>query len=134
MRFLQSRNKRSLAMVALLSGAGWVEATDLDPEAVDAARRNLELNQLSSKCRIDSRPLTQLRDPFDLVVANLEMPMLLELSAEVARLTAAAGTLVVSGFMTASAELVVGAFEVEGLRIAWRERLAGWELLQLAKD
>lgn len=121
-----------LAMVALLSGASFVEATDVDPVAVAAATDNLRHNGLAERARVSARPLAALTGPFDLVVANLETPILLDLCAELARLTAPEGRLCLSGVLQEHAERVLAACSAAGLGERSRETLHGWVELTLA--
>lgn len=86
-----------LAIVAALSGAGSVTGIDVDPIAIAAARRNARLN--GARARLETTPLSAIAGTFELVVANLEAPVLLALAADLARCTAPGGALVVTGFI-----------------------------------
>ena len=121
-------------MVALLSGAGFVEATDVDPVAVDAARGNVALNRLPDRCRISDRALAQVEAELDLVVANLEAPILLELGAELARVTSPGAMLSVSGLMADRADEVAAALAAHELHVTHRDQLDDWVLLELTRN
>lgn len=88
-----------LAVAASRLGARAVVAADLDPEAVDSARLHASLNRVAlSVVRGDGgRPFRA--GSFDLVLANLTAPLLLERRREIAELAAPAATLVLSGFL-----------------------------------
>jgi ribosomal protein L11 methyltransferase len=122
-----------LAIVALGSGARFVEATDADPVAVAAATENLRLNGMAERARVSGRRLAELGEPFDLVAANLETPILLDLCADLARLTAPSGQLCLSGVLREQAEPVLAAFAAAGWHPASRETLEGWVALALTR-
>ena len=65
-----------LAIVAKRAGAGRVLAIDISEEAVRSCRENAELNGVQIECR-PAGP-SEVRDKFDLVVANLELPIFRE--------------------------------------------------------
>jgi ribosomal protein L11 methyltransferase len=122
-----------LAMVALLSGASWVAATDIDAIAVAAARRNLELNQLQDRCRVMERPLTEITERFDLVVANLEARALVDESRHLAEVTSDGGCLVVSGLLRERAEEVAESLQGHGLVVSRTETLHDWCAIELVR-
>ena len=72
-----------------------------------AAQRNAELNGLQDRARFSLPPSADER--FDLVVANLERPALLENAAAIAGALAPQGTLIVTGFLADQAEAVLAA-------------------------
>jgi len=123
-----------LAMVALLSGATWVTATDVDPVAVAAARRNVELNRLHHRCRVTDQPLADVAERFDLVVANLDAQTLLDESHNLAKATNPDGHLVVSGLLRERAEEVLGSLQRHGLVATGSDALDDWCVLELRRN
>jgi ribosomal protein L11 methyltransferase len=88
-----------LALAAARLGASSVVAADLDPEATHAARTHARVNAVRLHVvRADGgrafRP-----GAFDLVVANLTTPLLVERAREITGLRAARGALVLSGLL-----------------------------------
>lgn len=65
-----------LAVVAKLLGAGRVLGIDVCPDAVRECRENAELNRVEVECR-EAKP-SQLKETFDLLVANLELSIFRE--------------------------------------------------------
>ena len=122
-----------LAMVALCTGAESVDATDIDPVAVDSARHNLALNNLSEQCRVHAGSFPPGSVRFDLVAANLEAPILLDLAKALAQWTAPRGSLLVSGLLESASPPVVKALEAAGLRVARRGARDGWSLIELVR-
>jgi ribosomal protein L11 methylase PrmA len=70
---------------------------------------------------------------FDLIVANLEAPSLLELAGDLAARTEPSGRLLVSGLRRSAAQPVIQALQSAGLRIAWHDARDGWSLLELER-
>jgi ribosomal protein L11 methyltransferase len=91
-----------LALAAARLGAGLVRGIDVDPEAVEVARRNAEENGLGARCRLDDTPLERVDGgAFDLVLANLSAPVLVRLKHRLAGLVGPGGWLLWSGLLEA---------------------------------
>lgn len=104
-----------LAIAAVLLGARGALATDTDPDAVDAARANAELNGVSDKMEIlrvePDRPLGAASHAgFDLVVANIYAETLTGLRDHLTSCVNDEGHLVLSGIEASRWHLVEEAF------------------------
>ena len=84
-----------LGLCALALGAAYVVAVDIKPEAVEATRRNAELNDM--KVEATPAPLGDIDDSFDVVVANIGRAAIVELAPQLVRLTSPGGWLAISG-------------------------------------
>jgi ribosomal protein L11 methyltransferase len=89
-----------LSVAAALLGASRVVAVELDRDALPVARRHAELNRVTvSLVRADGaralRPAS-----FDLVVANVTAPLLIERAEELVRAARGRGSLVLAGLLT----------------------------------
>ena len=115
-----------LALVAAISCRGRVLGLDVAPAALGAARRNATKNRLSDRCKFSRRPLAQVRGRFDLVLANIEAWVLLELAADLARVTAPAGHLVLSGLLCERGDELLARLQAEGLSEVGRDEEDGW--------
>jgi len=120
-----------LAMVAASCGAARVLGLEVDPVAVRSARHNARLNRLEGRCTFSLRPLERLGRRFDLVVANIEAWVLLELARPLAAALGPGATLLVSGLLSGRAPELLGRFAEFGLSLRGRDRQKGWELLEL---
>ena len=98
-----------LGLCALRLGAARLVAVDTKPAAVEATRRNAELNGLGAMVTATSDGLDRLDGPFDVIVANVGRSALVELGADLVRLLAPDGWLAISGF-SPSQRAQVGAF------------------------
>lgn len=123
-----------LAMAAALFGARWVVGIDNDPEAVKAARANCHLNGLSKRIEISDQNLQDIKNTFDLVVANIVHDVLLELSKELARVTGEAGSLVLSGLIEgAQSDNITRSLEDKGFQLVDKRTDGQWCALLLKK-
>jgi ribosomal protein L11 methyltransferase len=88
-----------LAVAAARRGASHVTACDIDADAIASVALHARLNRVSlGIVRADGARAFQER-AFDLVLANLTAPLLLERAGEVSSLLAPGGALVLSGFL-----------------------------------
>lgn len=96
-----------LAVGAAMLGAPYVEAVDISAGAIDVTRDNAARNGVEAQIVASTRTLGELEGPFDVVVANILAPVLVDLAPELRRLTAASGVLIVSGILEASHDHVL---------------------------
>jgi ribosomal protein L11 methyltransferase len=106
-----------LGLVAACHGATSVLGVDLDAPSVRFANQNAERNQRSGVCRFMATPVETLDTTFDVVVANIERPVLLGLLPELRRRTKPGGALVIAGFLDSDAADLTRAGERLGLSI-----------------
>ncbi len=129
-----------LAIAGKALGAGFTVGLDVDPAAVFIARRNLGLNMRCNPNPADSNPYIHvvvggaecIKGVFDIVVANLAAPTLLNLRDN---LVAAAGSfLILSGIADAMAEEVFRSYGSTGCCTIMRRRLEEWNAALLQKS
>jgi ribosomal protein L11 methyltransferase len=88
-----------LAVAAARLGAERVAATDLDPEATDSILHHARLNDVSLQIvRADGGRAFK-PGVFDLLLANLTAPLLIERAEEITALVAPEGRLILSGLL-----------------------------------
>ncbi len=92
-----------LAMVAALLGAKQVYAVDIDPQAIQAARDNIDRNGLAKKIEVAhvdecSLPVA------DILLANILMNPLKELAAKFSDLTRPGSDIILSGLLHVQAD------------------------------
>ena len=114
------------ALAAARRGMGaW--GVDTDADAVTAAQHNAARNGL--RARFDQTALSDMKEPFELVVANLYAEVLAELAPELLRLTG--GHLVLAGVLVERAHLVEEA--LGGLSQVARRVQGDWVSLHYAR-
>jgi len=94
-----------LSLVAATHGAHCL-GIDIDVSARDAAQHNVELNGLGERCRFALTPIESVLEQFDLVLANLEPRVQLDLSRALAARVKPDGLLLLSGFLAEQSELI----------------------------
>lgn len=106
-----------LAVAAVLMGARFAHAIDIDPQALEATRYNAEKNGVADKVAC------YLPEQFEsvqaeVVVANILALPLIELSAQISGLIASGGNLILSGILNEQAESVRDAYKGCGLVVS----------------
>ncbi len=123
-----------LGMAAALFGAEQVYGIDNDPVAVMVARENCKLNNLSEIMGVDEQPLAEVQKLYSLVVANIIHDVLIEMVADLNRVTEMGGKLVLSGILDGSqAESVISVYEKHGFSLEKMRSLKEWSALLFTK-
>ncbi|MFO7767712.1 MAG: 50S ribosomal protein L11 methyltransferase [bacterium] len=106
-----------LAMAAVRLGVPRALAFDCDRDAVEAARENLRLNEMTRRvCLVQARfPEVPAVGPFPLIVANVYYTFFRQHGSEVASLLAPGGTLLASGLQEEQAAPVARILSREGV-------------------
>src|SRR5439155_26023731 len=99
-----------LALVALALGAARACAIDVDADAVAVTRENARRNGLADRIDASATPLADVAGSFDVVVANIEARVLVELAAPLAARVRPRGFVVLSGILVGQEEDVTRAF------------------------
>jgi ribosomal protein L11 methyltransferase len=118
-----------LAIAAWRLGAREVIALDCDPDALQAARENIERNGATTAVAIveaDLGALAKSWPQFDIVLANLTGSLLQRSAGILSALMSPSGQLIASGFREDEFRAVVEAFAREGLSVAERSEEDGW--------
>ncbi len=104
-----------LAIAALLLGAEKVYAVDIDPQAIEATKQNLQRNGIESDRLILGLPEQVELPQADILVANILAEPLRQLAESIANSVQADGNLVLSGLLETQAE------ELNSLYSQWFE-------------
>jgi ribosomal protein L11 methyltransferase len=99
-----------LALAALKLGAAHAWAVDIDPQALDAAKANVERNQLSDRITI-MHPDEGLLPASDVLLANVLLNPLKDLATKFAGLVSPGGNVVLSGILSTQAEECLAAYQ-----------------------
>jgi ribosomal protein L11 methyltransferase len=114
-----------LAIAAARLGAQQALGIDNDPDAVQCARDNLQLNLGVQHVRFEVADLlNHVEAPADLVTANLTGALLCRAASMLLAAVRDGGALVVSGLLDAERDDVVAAFGTA--RVIWESREEGW--------
>jgi ribosomal protein L11 methyltransferase len=121
-----------VALVAVALGAERARAVDVDPEAVLVTVDNARRNGYERRIDASVTPVDAIAGDFDVVVANIEARVLVDLSAALAARVRPGGVLVLSGILVDQEADVMRAFGSLRMRGAPREN--EWVALILEKD
>jgi len=99
-----------LSIAALRLGAVSAVAVDVDEEAIAVARRNAELNGVGPGIDASTQPLSKIDGVYDIVLANIETRVLLEMPKELQARVAAGGFLVLSGILRGERDELLAAY------------------------
>ena len=112
---------------ARLAPGSRVTAIDIDPQAVEVARENAEINRASTLIDIaEAGPGDFAGRRFDMVVANLTAEVIIDLMADLAACLGGSGTLILSGILVELRSDVESAITRSGLTIITARELGEW--------
>ena len=120
-----------LGIAAAGLGARRVLGLDLDPEALKVAEENLHRNGVEGIMSVSSIPLHQLGETYDLVMANLTGPVIIEMAASLSRSVSPKGWLVLSGILSQEMEEVVKSFQAHYFECIDSWAMEEWRALLL---
>lgn len=129
-----------LSVRAAQLGLGPVEAFDTEEDAVRSSRENLERNRVAGQVVVRAGTLPARGvGPYDLVLANIFLSILVKLMPRMSRALRAEGTLVAAGLLADQEDRFREAAEAAGLRVIDRicepAQTSGrrWPVLRLQK-
>jgi ribosomal protein L11 methyltransferase len=99
-----------LSIAALRLGAASAIATDINADSVIVAARNAELNGVAPRLRASTQPVAEIDGLFDIVVANIETRVLVEIPEELQARLARDGLLVLSGILRPERDELLAAY------------------------
>lgn len=124
-----------LGILASQKGAKSVFAYDIDEWSVDNTRTNCTLNHIENITVIksDSNILPQLRERFDLVMANINRNILLDDLPNFSSVLKPGGQLILSGFYVGDILKLTTAAQRQGLEEVLEKERNGWACLLFSK-
>jgi ribosomal protein L11 methyltransferase len=105
-----------LALVAIALGAARVRAVDIDPDAVEVTIENAVRNGMQGRIDADRAAVGDIAETFDVVVANIETRVLVDLASDLGARVAPNGILLLSGILVGQESDVLRAFSSFTLR------------------
>jgi ribosomal protein L11 methyltransferase len=106
-----------------------VRAVDVSIAAVAATAANAERNRVAHLIEVDATPVADLEATFDIVLANILAPTIVQLAGDLRRLVAPGGVLIVSGVLTNRHDHVVAA--LAPMQVTDRITKDGWTAVVL---
>ncbi|MCP4450470.1 MAG: 50S ribosomal protein L11 methyltransferase, partial [Planctomycetes bacterium] len=123
-----------LGIVAARQGAQLVLGLEIDPEALEAAQRNVDRNGVGEVMSVALTPLDQVEQTFDVVVANLTASLLTHMADDLAGHVSDKGLLLLSGILAEQVEEVAKCFQVHYFKVVESRATEEWRALVLRKD
>jgi ribosomal protein L11 methyltransferase len=128
-----------LALGAHKLGFKSVAGSDIDPDAVMAAKNNAEMNHIRLPIWQGSSPVrgvdgqAEFEPPFDVVVANILYVVLQKIIGELAVITRKGGLLILSGVLVDDGDEMAGLAAAEGMTLIDKGEQEGWACLTFVK-
>jgi len=120
-----------LAIALAKVGVPGVLALDNDPVALEAAESNLKINEVEGAVTLSRMEVSRLRRRFPLVVTNIILDTLVQISGSLTRCVDGRGTLILSGLLRTQVAPVLGHFE--RFTLEQRKDRKEWSTLLLRK-
>ncbi len=118
-----------LSVAAARLGASTCDAVDISPAAVPVATANAAANGVGELVHASTATLDELPGPYDVVLANVLAPHLIDLAPDLVRLVSPAGVVIISGVLDGQYEHVVDA--LAPLHVADVATRDGWAAVAL---
>ena len=123
-----------LAIATWKLGARPVMAIDIDPVAVESARKNAKANQVEKGIAFRVGSLDGRRLGFDIIAANLLPQELLRLASPLSRMISPGGVVIVSGFLRKQKKEIAEAFGQYHLQVGLTRNSKGWACFELGHE
>ncbi len=126
-----------LAIAALKFGATKALGLDIDYEAIQSARENAARNGVYDRFLVANIPLWEIKDSFDLILANISAYTLKSLASYLAQLLKPKGHLLLSGFLKEDVRDLKKTYEELGLSVIHVEvdpEFAEWAIINLYRN
>lgn len=115
-----------LAIAARKLGAGHVTAIDIDPVACAETAENIGLNGIDAGIDVIEGGIESANDRYDVIIANLRTPLLVDLMDRMTERLAGHGLAVFSGIMEMELHPFLALLEGHRMEILELERIGGW--------
>lgn len=120
-----------LAITACVLGAARADAIDIAPAAVGITRSNAVANGVGGRVDVSTRALADVDGSYDVVLANILAPTLVELAPDLVRVLAPDGVLIFSGVLADRYLHVVEA--LRPLQVVEVDAGSGWAAVTLRR-
>jgi ribosomal protein L11 methyltransferase len=128
-----------LAIAAARAFHSPVIATEIDRPSVIVAQENVRVNRASPFVGVLhtgslSAPIIAQYAPYDLIFANILLPVLKQLSRPIASLAAPGATVILSGLLPSQGLAALTRYQALGFRLVRSETIENWTTLTLRKS
>ena len=124
-----------LAILAAQLGAAEITAFDNDPIAIENAKENFDLNNIKTTHNIICGVLEDIMElEYDVIVANIDRNVLLQLPEKFVGYIRSSGTLILSGLLSRDEDKILNAYEEFDWRPVEKNQRGAWIVLALTHD
>lgn len=120
-----------LGIAAALTGAKSVYMCDIDPLAVEFAKKNAEQNGVD--VTVECADLIEGDRKAELIVANITADILIRLAGDIGKHLRSGGNILLSGIIDERANEVLARYRKAGFRLVYGMKLDGWRAMLLAE-
>lgn len=128
-------------VLSIAAARAWhraVVASDIDPLSVTIAHENAEANRAGAYVRVAraagvNAPAIRAGRRYDLIFANILLPVLKNLARSMRALSARRATVILSGLLPEQANAAFAVWRAQGFVLARRDIVEGWVTLTLAR-
>jgi ribosomal protein L11 methyltransferase len=99
-----------LAVAALLLGASSAYGIDIDETSPGVTAENAARNGVNDRCSASTEPISEAAGTYEVVLANILAPVLIDLSADIAARVSPGGALLLAGLIEEQSERVLAAY------------------------
>lgn len=116
-----------LAITSIKLGARSAVAVDNDEWCLDNGRENCELNDVAGKIDVKLGVVQDIEEnDFDLILANIQKNILMEISDELRNRLSGRGILILSGLLTSDETDIKNEYEKLGLKLIDKDQMGEW--------
>lgn len=120
------------------TGSSKITAIDIDPESIRVTKNHAEANQVLQFMELAAgdgfnTPLVATNKPYDLILANILAGPLTEMAPAGAAVLKAGGHVVLAGLLETQADMVISAWQAQGLKLLKKALHGEWTVLLLQK-
>jgi ribosomal protein L11 methyltransferase len=123
-----------LSIAAVRLGVDGATGLDIDPVAVEEAKKNSEKNSVSHKIKLVCGYLETVKEKFDLIVANISVETILLMKDELKLRLNSGGKLLVSGIPNSRRDEAVSGLEKGGFILERELREGDWVAIVFSVD
>ena len=120
-----------LGIASKICGAKSVYMCDIDPQAVEFAKRNAELNGIDAQ--IECADLIAGDRTADFIIANITADILMRLAKDIGKHLREGGRIVLSGIIDSRLDEVIACYNKEGYKVLERRAQDDWRALLLTR-
>jgi ribosomal protein L11 methyltransferase len=120
-----------LAVAAALLGAAHAHGTDVETAALEATMENARRNGVEDRCSVAKADVANSTRTYDVVLANILAPVLIELAGSITEMVRPGGFVVLAGLIDEQRDRVAAAYS--GLRLEHERAEGAWCALTLRR-